>query len=91
MAASHVVDHLVVPRRFHLGTHLASAAVVVGAALATGATLDELGLRPDRLPASLRRGAISAGGIATVIGLGAALPQTRRWFDDETGARRDRR
>jgi membrane protease YdiL (CAAX protease family) len=82
VAASHVLDHLVVPRRFHLGTHLASAGAVVAAALAAGATLDELGLQPQRLPAGLRRGAISAAGIAAVIGLGAAVPQTRRWFDD---------
>jgi uncharacterized protein len=83
VAAGHLADHLIVPRKFHLGTHLVSAAVAVGAALAAGATVDELGLRPDRLTAGLRHGAISAAGIATVIGLGAALPQTRRWFDDE--------
>lgn len=83
VAASHVADHLLVPRQFHLGTHLASAAAVVGAALAAGATLDELGLRPDRIPGGLRQGAISAGGIAAVIGIGAVLPQTRQWFDDE--------
>jgi membrane protease YdiL (CAAX protease family) len=83
VAASHVVDHLVIPRRLHLGTHLASAAAVVGAALAAGATLDELGLQPDRIPGGLRRGAVSAAGIAAVIGLGAALPQTRGLFDDE--------
>lgn len=83
VAVSHVVDHLAVPQRFHLGTHLAAAAAAVGAALAAGATVDDLGLRPDRIPGGLRRGAISAAGIAAVIGLGAALPHTRQWFDDE--------
>lgn len=83
IAASHVVDHLAVPRRFHLATHLASAAAAVGAARAAGATLGDLGLRPDRVPAGLRRGAVSAVAIAAAIGLGAALPRTRGWFDDE--------
>ena len=52
-------------------------------ALAAGATLDELGLRPDRLPAGLRQGAAGAAGIATVIG--SVRPSRRRaWlFDDE--------
>src|SRR4051812_21053551 len=79
VAISHVVDHLVVPRRFHLATHLAGAAAAVGAAAAAGATLDEMGLRPDRFSAGLRHGAVAAAGIATVIGLGAALPPTRTW------------
>jgi membrane protease YdiL (CAAX protease family) len=83
VAASHVIDHLAVPQRFHLGTHLAAAAAAVGAALAAGATLDDLGLRPERISSGLRRGAISAAGIAVVIGVGAALPRTRQWFDDE--------
>jgi membrane protease YdiL (CAAX protease family) len=83
IAGSHVVDHLVVPRRFHLLTHLASAGGAVVAALAAGATLDDLGLRPQSIPKALARGAISASAIAAAIGLGAALPATRRWFDDE--------
>jgi membrane protease YdiL (CAAX protease family) len=83
IAGSHVVDHLVVPRRFHLATHLTSAATATMAALVAGATLDELGLRPDRAWRALGRGAISAAVIAAGIGVGAALPVTRRWFDDE--------
>jgi membrane protease YdiL (CAAX protease family) len=83
IAISHVVDHLVVPRRFHLGSHLAGAAGAVAAAIAAGVSLDELGLRPDRVPHGLRRGAVSAAVITTAIGLGAAIPVTRRWFDDE--------
>jgi membrane protease YdiL (CAAX protease family) len=83
VAVSHVIDHLAVPQRFHLGTHLAAAAGAVAAALAAGATIDDLGLRPDRIPHGLRRGAVSVVGIAAVIGLGAALPRTRQWFDDE--------
>ncbi len=83
IAVSHVVDHLVIPKRFHLGSHLAGAATAVGAALAAGATLDDLGLRPETAPRGLRRGAVSAAAVSAVIGLGAALPATRRWFDDE--------
>jgi membrane protease YdiL (CAAX protease family) len=83
IAGAHVVDHLAVPRRFHLATHLASAGAAALAAMAAGASLDDLGLRPDRVPGALARGAISAATIATGIGVGAALPTTRRWFDDE--------
>ena len=83
VAASHVADHLVVPRRFHLGTHLLSATAAVTAALAAGATADDLGLRPDRVAGGLRGGAVSAAAIAAVIGIGAALPRTSAWFDDE--------
>jgi uncharacterized protein len=83
LVVQHVVDHLVVPRRFHLGTHLASTAAVVGAGLAAGASFDDLGLHPERAGRGLRRGLVSAGAITTVIGAGAALPATRRWFDDE--------
>jgi membrane protease YdiL (CAAX protease family) len=83
IAGQHVLDHLVVPRRFHLATHLASAGAAVMAALATGASLDELGLEPRRAAHGLRRGLGSAAVITAAIGLGAALPRTRAWFDDE--------
>jgi membrane protease YdiL (CAAX protease family) len=83
VAASHVLDHLLVPRRFHLGTHLAGAAAAVAAAIGAGASFDDLALRPDRMWGGVRRGAFSAAGITAVIGLGAAIPATRRWFDDE--------
>jgi membrane protease YdiL (CAAX protease family) len=83
VTAVHLLDHLVVPRRFHLATHLASAAAAVGAALALGLSPDELGLQPERVGSGLRRGALSAAGITAVIAVGAAMPQTRRWFDDE--------
>lgn len=83
VAAQHLLDHLVVPRRFHLATHLTTAAAAVGAALAAGLSLDDLGLRPERAGAGLRRGLAGAGVITAVVGMGAALPSTRAWFDDE--------
>src|SRR5690606_28139902 len=56
VAAAHIADHRVVPTRFHIGTHLLSAAAAVAAALGAGATLTDLGLRPDRMTRGLRRG-----------------------------------
>lgn len=79
----HILDHTVVPRRWHLGTHLTSAAAAVGAALAAGATLDELGLRPERAVGGLMRGLASAGAITAAVGLGALLPATRPLFADQ--------
>jgi uncharacterized protein len=82
IAAAHVVDHRAVPTRYHLGTHLASAAAAVGAALAIGATPTELGLRPDRMVKGIRRGLVTSAVVTAVVGLGAALPRTRPLFID---------
>src|SRR5690606_14348529 len=46
-------------------------------------TIDELGLRADRLVPGLRRGALSAAAITAVIAAGAAVPATSAWYDDE--------
>jgi uncharacterized protein len=83
VAVQHVVDHLLVPRRFHLATHLAGAGGAVIAGLAAGATLDDLGVRPARARRGLRGGGLSALGITSVVAAGALLPRTRRWFDDQ--------
>ncbi len=82
LAAAHVLDHRVVPRRVHVATHLATAAAMVGGALAAGATLDDLGLAPTRAVAGLKRGAIVSAGMLGAIALAAAIPRTRPLFDD---------
>jgi membrane protease YdiL (CAAX protease family) len=82
LAAAHVADHRIVPTRFHIGTHLLSAAAAVAAALGAGATLTDLGLRPDRMMRGLRRGLITSGAVTGVVAVGALLPQTRRLFVD---------
>lgn len=83
IAASHVVDHQLVPWRWHVASHLGSAALVVAAALAAGATPTDLGLRPDRMAHGLRVGA-TIGAVSSVgIVLGALNPNTRDHFLDE--------
>jgi uncharacterized protein len=82
IVAAHVVDHRLVPPRYHLGTHLASAAAAVAAALAMGATTTDLGLRPDRMVKGVRRGLVTSAVVTAVVGLGAALPKTRPLFID---------
>lgn len=83
IAVSHVVDHEVVPWRFHVASHLTAAAAAVGAALAAGATVTDLGLRPDRMAQGavhgLVIGAVTSGGIA----IAALNPASRRFFMDE--------
>jgi membrane protease YdiL (CAAX protease family) len=82
IAALHVLDHTVVPTRFHLGTHLASAAAVLGAARATGTTPAQLGLAPATHGPGLRLGLVSGAAVTAVVGAGALLPATRRYFLD---------
>lgn len=83
IAATHVVDHELVPWRFHVASHLTAAAAAVAAAIAAGATIDDLGLRPDRMAGGARHGlaigAVMSGGIA----IAALNPSSRRFFMDE--------
>lgn len=83
LAATHVLDHHVVPEQVHVGTHLVTAAATIGAALAAGASLSDLGLSPDRIGAGLRRGALVSVAITGVVGLAAWNPRTRHLFADE--------
>jgi uncharacterized protein len=83
VVATHVLDHQVVPEHVHVGTHLVTAAATVAAALATGASLADLGLSPDRVGAGLRRGALVSAAITGVVGLAALSPRTRHLFADQ--------
>ena len=83
MAAHHVVDHLVVPARVHVASHVVATAAVLAAGRAAGLTLDDVGLGPDHVGDGLR-----VGGAAAVVGLGAvagaaAVPRTAGAFVDE--------
>ncbi len=83
VVAAHVADHRLVPRRFHVATHLTTAAAAVGVALAVGVEAEELGLDPARVPSGLRHGLVSAVTSSAIVGVGALLPSTRRYFADE--------
>ena len=86
VVAHHLVDHLVVPVRYHVATHAVAAAAAVGAGRAVGLTLDDLGLDPDRLGDGLRVGALAAAvDVGVVVGVGLA-PPTRGAFADEAVA-----
>ncbi len=82
LAAAHVLDHRVVPRRVHVATHLATAGATVAAALAAGATVEDLGLAPSHGLAGLKRGAIVSAALLGALGLAAWSPRTRRLFED---------
>lgn len=82
IAAVHVLDHTVVPRRFHLGTHLGSAAAALGAARASGTSAGDLGLAPGTHGAGLRLGLASGAVVTAVVGAGSLLPATRPLFLD---------
>ncbi|MCC5954422.1 MAG: CPBP family intramembrane metalloprotease [Acidimicrobiia bacterium] len=82
VTALHVVDHAAVPSGLQPGLHLAVAAAAVGAALGAGATIDELGLAPDRAGAGLRHGAVTGALITGAVTGAALVPATRPLFND---------
>lgn len=82
VALFHVVDHQLVPRQWHLATHLAGTAAAVAAGRLLG--LDALDLGLD--PAGIREAARTGGLVATAIGAGvtaaALLPAAEPLFAD---------
>jgi membrane protease YdiL (CAAX protease family) len=83
VAASHVADHELVPWRYHVASHLAAAGVAVGGALAAGATITDLGLRPDRMADGARHGLAIGAAMSVGIAVAALNPASRAWFVDE--------
>jgi hypothetical protein len=83
VAVTHVVDHEVVPWRYHVASHLTAAAAAVGGALAAGATLSDLGLRPDRMAGGARHGLAVGAIMSAGITLAALNPASRGYFMDE--------
>lgn len=72
----------VLPPRVHVPANLLAAGLATWIVRRDGASWDELGLAPSRIPAGVRTGLVVALPIvATTVGF-AAAPQTRRHFND---------
>ncbi len=83
IGALYALDHTVVPARAQLAVHAGAAGAVVGAALAAGATFEELGLGRSKLGRGLLHGLAAGSVIAGVVAAGAAIPATRGAYHDE--------
>jgi membrane protease YdiL (CAAX protease family) len=81
--ATNAVVHRVLPHETHIAANLLAAAGVVGLAASAGASLDDLGLRPEEIGPGAKLGAAVAGTIAGGVLVGALVPRTRAFFADE--------
>src|SRR5438132_8916923 len=77
----------VIPGVGYVSAKLGAAAFSVIAARKCGVSWADLGMRPDRLVTGIRIGLIAAMPAAGVVALGAAVPATRRFFQDERARR----
>lgn len=71
------------PAAAYVPVNLALGAGLVALARWSGTTWAELGLARRRLGAGLRLGALAGGAAVAVMTIGAALPLTRGFFEDE--------
>jgi CAAX protease family protein len=70
-------------RRWYPAVNALAAAGALGAAVASGLTVGELGLGRDRVRAGLRLGAAAAAPVVAGYGVGALVPATRPLLDDQ--------
>jgi CAAX protease family protein len=78
-------------RRWYPAVNALAAAGALGAAVASGLTLGELGLGRDRVRAGLRLGAAVAAPVVAGYGVGALVPAARPLLDDQRVAGLGRR
>jgi uncharacterized protein len=78
-------------RRWYPAVNALAAAAALAAATASGLTVADLGLRPDRLRSGLRLGSAAAAPVVAVFVLAALTPATRPLLNDERVAGLDRR
>lgn len=74
IAVFHVVDHELVHERWHVLTHASAGPVAGGAALALGATTDDLGWSRDAAGRGLRTGGVIGAGVLATLGAVAFVP-----------------
>jgi uncharacterized protein len=82
IAAFHVVDHELVHERWHVLTHASAGLAAVGAALALGVTVDDLGLAPAAAGRGLAVGGAVAAAAVAPLAIGAALPRSDSYLAD---------
>jgi membrane protease YdiL (CAAX protease family) len=72
----------VLPQRAYLPANVATGAALVALARRSGLGWGAIGLAPVTAGQGLRAGLLPALATAAGLAVGAALPETRRWFDD---------
>jgi membrane protease YdiL (CAAX protease family) len=77
------VAELVRSNGLYIPVNAATTAALVALARRDGCSWCDLGLAPRRSRSALRLGAVAAAPVAAALAVGAALPVTRRFFDDE--------
>jgi len=78
-------------RRWYPAANVLAAAGLLGAAVASGLTVSELGLGRDRVRAGLRLGAGAAAPVVAAYGVGLLVPAARPLLDDQRVAGLDGR
>jgi membrane protease YdiL (CAAX protease family) len=71
-----------IPPALHIPANLAAAGAATLAVRAAGASWEELGLARSHLARGARAGLAAAAPVLAATAIGAALPATRRHFDD---------
>ena len=78
-------------RRWYPVVNALGAAVVLAAGAANGLSLDDLGLRRDRMRAGMGLGVAAGAPVVAAFGVGALVPVTRPLLEDQRVAGLDRR
>ncbi len=78
-------------RRWYPAVNALAAATLLGAALASGLTPTDLGLRRDQLRSGLALGSAAAAPVVAALALASLTPATRPLLDDQRVAGLDRR
>lgn len=86
IVAYNAVANLVLPEPAYVPANMAFAGLLVFIAMASGSTISDLGLRPDRVGRGLRVGLAAAGLVAVVLLVFALIPAARDFFEDERAA-----
>jgi uncharacterized protein len=90
LAARNVAGEWLVPAALYVPVNLATAALLVAIGRTAGLNARELGLSRTTAHRGLVVGVVLAAVVVAAIAVGAALPLTRGWFEDERVADVDR-
>jgi membrane protease YdiL (CAAX protease family) len=86
LAAHNVLGNELLPEASYVPVNLATGVLLAGLALASGASLLDLGLGRADMPRGLTVGLAAAVLVAVVLATGLALDATRHLFEDERAA-----
>lgn len=86
LAVYNLVGNLLLPAPLYVPANVGVAVVLLALAMKSGAGTDDIALRSDRISAGLKVGALAALAMIVVVGVAAAVPATREFFEDERAA-----